>query len=309
MSLPYRERSFLTLNSDGYSRITYSDWGDPSHRIVVCVHGLAGNGHDFDILANELVKHKYRVINVDMPGRGRSDFLKNPRDYCYRQYVKDLTALFAHIGVTKPNSIDFIGTSMGGLLGLRLAALNNSPISRIILNDIGPDVPSEAIEYIHERLKLPYFFHSVLQLEKHMKDTRGPFWGPITDEQWSYWAEHNALALPDGRLTYNFDTNITSVFRTEPIGETDLWACWEAIKIPALILRGKQSLVFTKDTAVKMREIAHGKPVSMHEFEDCGHAPSLMAYNQIDTLISWFNETSDLVPMDKSIYRNINDEG
>ena len=304
MRLPYRERRFLTLNSSGYSSITYSDWGQVGDRIIVCVHGLSCNGHDFDVLANELVKHRYRVISVDMPGRGRSDFLENPRDYCYRQYLKDLTSLLSHIGVDAPNSIDFIGTSMGGLLGLRLATMKNSPIARLIMNDVGPEVPQEALEYIYEHLKLPYYFHSVHQLEKHMRDVRSANWGPITDEQWSYWAERNARALPDGRLTYNFDTNIMTMFRNEPLGESDLWACWEKLSCPSLVLRGKNSTVLTKETAVKMREIAHGRHATFHEIENCGHAPSLMAYDQIDYLIEWFNETRELVPMHKSIFKS-----
>lgn len=309
MSLPYRERHYLTLNSHGYNRISYSDWGNARDRILVCVHGLAGNGHDFDILANEMVKQGYRVICVDMPGRGRSDNLQNYRDYCYRQYLKDLTGLFAHLGINEPKSIDFLGTSMGGLLGLRLANIPNSPISRLIINDIGPDVPRDVLDYIYDRLKLPFFFHSIHHLEGHMRDTRGPSWGPITDEQWAYWAEHNAKALADGRITYNFDVDVMRAFKTEPLGETDLWTCWEQIKQPVLLLRGVDSKVFKKDTAIKMREIAHDRHVSMEEIAGCGHAPSLMAYDQIDLVMGWLKNTDDMIPKHKSIFKKETDEG
>lgn len=285
------ERSFLSLDSQGFHTIVYSDWGNEGDDIILCVHGLTGNGHDFDEIAPTLVEDGYRVIAPDLPGRGRSDFLKNPLDYNYTQYWADLTALMVHLGVTHPRSIDWLGVSLGGLLGIYLAALPGTPIRRMILNDVGPEVPQPALDFIYKVIAQEYTFDTVQELEQRMRATRGLTWGPVTDAQWKHMAEHNARPLPDGRITYGYDPQIARIFESEPIGPRDLWTFWNAITAPVLTIRGANSILLTLDIVAQMSREKPGAPMDFHEFEGCGHVPSLMAPDQIEVVKQWLNTT------------------
>jgi pimeloyl-ACP methyl ester carboxylesterase len=211
--MAYTEHSFQSLNSEGYHRLVYNDWGDPDGQPIIGVHGLTGNGHDFDIIAKNLVQHGYRVIAIDLAGRGRSDFLSNPMDYNYQQYWRDLMALLAHLDLTQAGSVDWLGISLGGLLGIYMAGFKNTPIRRLILNDVGPSVPKEALDFIHQVISQRYSFNTVQDLEKRMRETRGLSWGPMSDEHWHYMAKHNARALDDGTITYSYDPDIARVLK------------------------------------------------------------------------------------------------
>lgn len=289
-----KERSFLSLDSQGFHTLVYSEWGQQDGNVIICVHGLTGNGSDFDEIAPHLVNDGYRVIAIDLPGRGRSDFLKNPLDYNYMQYWADLTALMVHLGINTPQSIDWLGVSLGGLLGIYLAALPGSPIKRLILNDVGPEVPKEALDFIAKVVSQEYSFDTVQDLEKRMRETRGLTWGPVTDAQWRHMAEHNARALPDGRITYGYDPQIARIFEHEPIGPLDLWAYWNALAIPVLTIRGEISILLTLDIVAKMSRQKPGAPMDFVEFKACGHVPSLMAPDQIEVIRSWLNNTKPI---------------
>lgn len=288
-----REGYYISHNSQGFHRIAYSDWGPDDGRLIICVHGLTGNGHDFDWLAHSLAQDGYRVIAVDLPGRGRSDFLSDPNDYNYNQYIADLTALLAHLDITAEKSIDWIGVSLGGLLGLRMAALKGSPIDRLILNDIGPEVPQTALDFIAEYISKTYRFKNMGEMESFMRETRGATWGPITDEQWHAMAENNARATDDGFLTYAYDPQIAHVFNVEPIGDLDFWPLWDAITQECFVIRGADSVIFRKQTAEKMNESGPGALGRMNyiEFDGCGHVPSLMAPYQIDVIRNWLKNS------------------
>ena len=210
--MTFREKSYFGFHKDGQHQIFYSDWGDEDANPIICVHGLTGNGHDFDVLAEDLVEHGHRVIAVDLPGRGRSDFHDDPLLYNYDQYMDDLHALLVDLGYEAPNSVDWIGVSLGGLLGMRMASMDESPIKRLIINDVGPVVPTEALEFIYQVIKRDYHFDTLADFEERLRATRGKMWGPVTDEQWHHMAEHNARALDDGRITYAYDPHIREVF-------------------------------------------------------------------------------------------------
>ena len=285
------EREIFGNNSKGSHRLVYSDWGPENAVPVICVHGLTGNGHDFDILAEELINDGRRLICVDLPGRGRSDFLSEPLDYNYQLYCDDLTALLEHLGVNKPNSIDWIGISLGGLLGIRLAGLKDTPIRRMILNDVGPIVPQAALDFIHMVISKQYTFDTTAALEKRMRETRGLTWGPVTDAQWRLMAEHNARALDDGSITYSYDPNIAVIFGEEPTGEQDLWPAWDAIKCPVMVIHGKKSVVLTKPIIKEMQTRFTGGQLKLVQYKDCGHVPSLMAPQHIKDIRTWLDET------------------
>jgi len=242
--MTYKEASFKSRAGNQETEIHYSDWGEKNARPIICVHGLTGNGHDFDYLAPTLVEDGYRVIAVDLVGRGRSDFLRDPMLYNYEQYVTDLYELLQHLGFKE---VDWLGVSLGGLLGMRIAAEKDTPIRRMILVDIGPEVPKSALDFIYEVIKVPYVFDTVRDIELRMRQTRGLTWGPVTDEQWHHMAEHSARGLTDGGLSYAYDPQIARVFETEPIGALDMWACWDAISGPLLVIQGGMSVLLTQD--------------------------------------------------------------
>jgi len=290
----YRERSYISLSPKGFHNIVYSDYGSENKQIIICVHGLTGNGLDFGYLAPELVKEGYRVIAIDMPGRGRSDFLNDPTGYCYRYYLNDLNNLMSHLGINKEKSIDWIGTSMGGLLGFRLAGIGNSPIRRIICNDIGPFVPQEALDFIEEYVSRDYEFTDINELKDFMKEMRGLSYGPVTEEQWLYMAKSNSRKLKNGKISYGYDPKIAYMFGKEPVGDTtDLWEYWANMDCPALVIRGGKSFVFTEDVAIKMQTLGPGanNVMDLVTLNDCGHVPSLMADNQIKLITDWLKKT------------------
>ncbi|MCC6598278.1 MAG: alpha/beta hydrolase [Alphaproteobacteria bacterium] len=285
----YRELSFFSPHGNGQHNIVYSDWGPEDGTPLICVHGLTGNGHDFDYLAEDLIEHGYRLIAVDLPGRGRSDFLESPLDYNYNQYLIDLQALLTHLGLGAPQSVDWLGVSLGGLLGIRLAGMAHSPIRRLIINDVGPEVPKTALDFIYMVIAQEYAFDTVQDFEDRMRATRGLTWGPVTDEQWHHMAEHNARALEDGRITYAYDPAIAEIFKTEPTGEINLWACWNAIACPVLVIQGADSLLLTDEILQKMEKSEPDFELAI--FEGCGHVPSLMAPNQIEVIRQWLKDT------------------
>lgn len=288
--MSFVERACFGLNSRGLHRLVYSDWGDVNAYPIIGVHGLTGNGHDFDFLAPALVEHGYRVIAIDLPGRGRSDFLSDPLDYNYTQYCNDITTIMAHAGITPETGCDWIGISLGGLLGIRFAGMERSPIRRLILNDVGPTVPKAALDLIYMVIAQTYRFDTVMALEQRMKETRGLSWGPVTDEQWTHMAAHNARATEDGMVTYSYDPAIAAVFKTAPTGDVDLWPFWDSIQVPVLVIQGGKSMILPKDLIEEMRQ--HLTKFDLQVFEDCGHVPSLWAPNQIDVITHWLKQAS-----------------
>lgn len=289
--MSFSEKHYFGLNSVGLHKIVYSDWGPENATPIICVHGLTGNGHDFDYLAEALIELGYRLIAVDVPGRSRSDFLANPLDYNYQQYCQDLIALLAHLGINQPASVDWIGVSLGGLLGIRLAGIQNSPIRRLIINDIGPVVPQVALDFIHKVISQPYEFNTVRDLEKRMRETRGLTYGPLNDEQWRHMAEHNARALDNGQISYAYDPEIAVVFESAPLGEIDLWESWDRIRCPVMLIQGKKSLLLTDEIVEEMNMRGPGPMMDLVVFEDCGHVPSLMAPEHISVIEEWLNTT------------------
>ena len=263
-------------------KIAYRAWGDDNAPAIIGVHGLTGNGSDFDFLAPALVEKDYRVIAVDLAGRGESDFLKNPLDYNYDVYCADLLALLSHLDL---RAVDWIGISLGGLLGIKLAGMGASPIRRLIINDVGPEVPKMALDFIHQVISQSYEFDDVTALETRMRATRGLTWGKVTDEQWAHMAAHNARALPNGKVTYAYDPAIAKIFETQPTGDENLWPYWENINVPVLLLWGKKSMILTKKIIKQMKK--SGPAFDLHTFKDCGHVPSLMAPGQIEVVTDW----------------------
>ena len=251
------ENSILGLGPNGFHRIVYFEWGDPANdRVLVCVHGLTRRGRDFDDLARAL-ERRYRVICVDLPGRGRSDWLPLAAGYQPTTYLQDMAALIARLGV---DQVDWLGVSLGGLMGMMLAAQPKTPIRRLVLDDIGGYVGVEALQQIAG-------------------------YGPLTDAQWAHLVEHGHRIDEAGQWRQHYDPKLAEPFKagfSEPVA---LWPLWDAIACPALILRGTLSDILTAETAAEM--VSRKPGTTLVEFDGVGHAPMLMAEDQISAVSDW----------------------
>ena len=275
MAAPYREREFKSLSPHGFHRVVYDEWGDPDNaRVVVCVHGIGRNARDFADLAAALVV-THRVISVDMPGRGRSQWLADPHDYVFPTYLTVLTALIARSGAA---SVDWVGTSMGGLLGIVLAAQPNTPVARLVVNDVGPAIEPAALERIRGYFGLDPTFATFEEIAQYIRTVSAPF-GPHTDEQWDRLTRSNVRQRPDGRWGLGYDPGIAVPFRAAA-APPDLWGLWDTIRCPTLVVRGKDSDLLSAATAAQMA--TRGPKPAIVEFAGVGHAPMLLTADQID---------------------------
>jgi pimeloyl-ACP methyl ester carboxylesterase len=278
-----RELRVRSIGHHGFHHIAYRDWGDVNARkTLFCVHGLTRNSHDFDPLARVLAGRN-RVICPDLAGRGRSDWLENSRDYHLLQYNLDLTVLAARIGA---ESFDWIGTSLGGLMGIALAGIPNSPIRRLVINDIAPEIPVPALRRISLYIGEDRRFSDLEALEAHLRETLASF-GPMTDTDWRRMAETSSMATSDGyRIAY--DPGIAQNFRNYwLLIHANLWRFWDRIRCPVLILRGTDSDFLTPFLLERMlRRLPHAEVI---EFEGVGHTPTLNAPDQIDPVQEWLN--------------------
>ena len=269
------ESRFTVLTHAGQEvRLHWAEWGDAdAERIVVCVHGLTRNARDFDAFA-EVLAGEARVLCVDVPGRGLSDRLADPALYRVDWYAGLLAAWLAKLGLRE---IAWVGTSMGGLIGMVLAALERTPIRRLVLNDIGPFVPKAALEAIAAYLGLDLLFPTPDALEAHLRTIHAGF-GPLSDAQWRHLARHSARHDPDGwRLAY--DPRLRDAMTAAPLEDIDLWPIYDAISCPTLLLRGGDSLLLQADTATAMTN--RGPRAELVTLPGIGHAPALMAADQI----------------------------
>jgi Predicted hydrolases or acyltransferases (alpha/beta hydrolase superfamily) len=269
------ERSFLGLSAAGFHTVAYTQWGrDDASRTVVCVHGLTRNGRDFDALALNLVD-RYRVACPDVVGRGRSGRIANPALYGYPQYCADMAALIARLSVEQ---VDWVGTSMGGLIGMMLAAQPNSPIRRLVINDVGPFISKVGLQRIADYVGKDPVFEDIAAVESYLRFVLMGF-GRLPDEAWRHMAEHSARQRPDGRYGLAYDPAIAEAFKAQPMGDVDLWAFWDRIQCPVLVLRGETSDILLPETAEEMT--SRGPGARVVEFANTGHAPALMTDDQI----------------------------
>jgi pimeloyl-ACP methyl ester carboxylesterase len=280
-----RSDNFLALGPHGFHGVHYLDWGYPNNaHIVVCAHGLTRNAHDFDYFASALAAD-CRLVCPDMPGRGRSDWLQHKEDYGYAVYVNDCATLIACISAAAGGPeqggrkvIDWVGTSMGGIIGMTLAAQPGSPIRRLVVNDVGAMIPKAALQRIADYVGRDLRFATIEELERHLRFIAAPF-GPLTDEQWRHLVQHGSTQLADGTWTFSYDPGIAVPLRTDWDRDLDLWGLWDAIRCPTLIVRGADSDLLLKETAEAM--LTRGPKARLVEFPGVGHAPTLMSEDQI----------------------------
>lgn len=264
-----RESSVICLDPHGFHRMHYVEWGEPDNpRVLFCVHGLTRNSRDFDFLAGKLAD-RYRVICPDVAGRGKSEWLRDKNDYNYGVYLADMASLLARVGAEE---IDWVGTSMGGLIGMILAGMPGSPIRRLVMNDVGSVLPRAALQRIGLYLGLDPTFDSLEALEGAVR-TVSPF-GELTDAQWRHLATHVAKRDPDGRWRFRYDPGIAQVFKAIPPQDVDMRAQWNAVHQPVLVVRGDSSDLLLAENLEEMRKRPN---TQVHVVPRCGHAPALMS--------------------------------
>lgn len=270
-----RQNYVRCISPAGLHRMRYLEWGEADNpRVLVCVHGLTRNAHDFDFLARALAKD-YRVICPDVVGRGGSDWLRDPSLYAIPQYVADMVTLLARLDV---ESIDWLGTSMGGLIGMALAAQVDTPIKRLILNDVGPVVSSTSLQRIGEYVGAAPDFPNFDAALAYIKKVSAPF-GPLSEVQWKHLTEYSVHPIEKG-LRMNYDPaiakNLHAMKQTEDVSA---WPIYNAIPCPTLIIRGAQSDLLSAEVAHQMQH--SGPHAKLVELEGIGHAPALMSDEQI----------------------------
>lgn len=273
-------KSVQCLSPAGLHKMVYKEWGDPKNpKVLVCVHGVTRISDDFDNLAATLCD-EYRVVCPDIVGRGRSDWLRDPAHYVISQYMRDMVTLLARLDV---DTVDWVGTSMGGLIAIPLAALPGNPIRKLVLNDVGPALDMTSLvtiaDYIGRDLRWPTYDDA----ETYVRAISVPF-GPHTDEEWQRLAKSVLRQLEDGQWTRHYDLRLAEPFRhayfNDVIGsESALWQQYDAITTPTLLLRGAKSGLLMAQTAQAMSQ--RGPRAKVVELEGVGHAPTLMHEDQI----------------------------
>ncbi len=268
------------LSPAGLHEVAYREWGDPANpEVLVCVHGVTRVADDFDALAAAMAD-RYRVICPDVVGRGRSSWLKDPKFYVVPQYVADMVTLIARLDVPQ---VDWFGTSMGALIGMGLAAQQGSPIRRMVMNDVGPTLNFEALARIGDYIGQDLRFDSFAQGRDYIRTISAPF-GPHTDDEWDKLARDVLRQGADGQWRRHYDPALALPFKALTVenakqGEAALWAAYDAIRCPVLLVRGSESDLLTRETARQMTE--RGPRATLVELSGIGHAPTFMHADQI----------------------------
>lgn len=277
-----REGAVRCLTPAGYHQMRYVEWGDADNpRVLVCVHGLSRCGRDFDYFAQAMAD-RYRVVCPDVAGRGRSDWLRDKMLYAIPQYCLDMNTLLAKLGA---ETVDWVGTSMGGLIGMGLAAHEGSPIRRLVLNDVGPLITAVSLQRIGEYLGKAPRFDSIEQAEMFVRFVSATF-GTFSDAQWRKLTTDVTRVAADGKVEFSYDPGIADAFAAAFAAsqgqDVDLWPLYDAIRCPTLLLRGANSDLLRHDTALEMA--ARGPKARLVEVPGVGHAPMLMDDAQVAPL-------------------------
>lgn len=267
------------LLAGAFRVMAHVEWGPPDAPAVVCVHGLTRTGRDFDALA-EALADRFRVICPDLPGRGASDWLPDGALYQPPGYVVALAHLLAVVG----RPVGWVGTSLGGICGMMVAAADGQPITRMVLNDVGPHIPADALRRIRGYVGEMPAFDDVGGLEAHLRRVHAPF-GRLSDAQWAHLARTSARARPDGRVTLHYDPRIAEPIVAAEPADADLWPLWARIGVPVLAIRGEASDLLLPETLDRM---AAGGATPL-VVPDAGHAPALTDAPTIGAIRDFFS--------------------
>ncbi|WP_238584768.1 alpha/beta fold hydrolase [Legionella moravica] len=298
-----KKHGFLGISDEGFHNVAYTEWGTSDLELptVICVHGYTRNSHDFDALAYYLSMNGRHVFCPDVVGRGDSSWFKNSKHYNFTQYLSDMNTLIAR---TQAQQFDWIGTSMGGLIGMMLAALPHSPIQRLVLNDIGPQVPIFGLRRLAKYAGKEPEFKSIEEATQFYKTNFTGF-GSLTDKQWEEFTARSVEEITPGRFIAKVDPGIKNPKSTFQVMseffhhphkamegifyDIDLWSVWQKVRCPVLVIHGAHSDLLTPEIIKRMQR-SHNK-VDVFEIEDAGHAPALLNITEHETIMNWLTST------------------
>ncbi len=289
---PPRHRTVQCLSARGLHRMAYLEWGsEAAETVLVCVHGLTRCAWDFEAVAHRLTQRNgagLRVVAPDVVGRGASDWLADPVAYGVPQYMADMTTLLARLNARR---VFWFGTSMGGLIGMALASLKDSPIERMLINDVGPRIEPAALARIGSYVGKAPVHASFEAAVAHVREVAASF-GPHTDAQWIELTRHVVRQTPQGWVMH-YDPAIAQPFAAASseqaaLGEALMWAGWTQIRARMLVVRGELSDLLSRETVARMQ--AENPRAEAVEIEGVGHAPTFMQPDQIDLAERFFLE-------------------
>lgn len=274
--MQFTQHTVQCIGPSGLHRMAYTEWGARDNpRVLICVHGLTRNGRDFDALAEAMSGH-YRVICPDVVGRGQSGRLRDPAGYGIPQYVADMVTLIARLNV---DSVHWVGTSMGGLIGMALAAQEGTPLRKLVLNDVGPLITVESLQRIATYVGTDPQWASFNEALAYVKLISAPF-GQLSEAQWHHLTETSIVQRADGRWAFRYDPRIAEPFKAAFVDkDIDLWPIYAGITCPTLVVRGAESDLLTRDTWQQMG--ACGPQAQLAEIPGVGHAPMFQSDEQI----------------------------
>lgn len=275
------------LSPTGSHKMAYYEWGSAdNNNVLICVHGLSRSGRDFDALARVL-SSDYRIICPDVVGRGQSDWLTDPLYYSIPQYVSDMLTLVQQVQATK---LSWFGTSMGGLIGICMAAMPQNAISALLINDIGPKIELAGLQRIGSYVGRPDSWAQLDDAIAYIQQVSASF-GEHTPALWREFALSVLKQRPDGQWVLHYDPQISQGFKSSSIdvlqaGEQALWLAYDAIHCPTLVVRGEQSDILSESTVVQMQQ--RGPCAKSITIPRVGHAPTFMQAEQIQIAVSFF---------------------
>ena len=274
--MQFTQHTVQCIGPSGLHRMAYTEWGARDNpRVLICVHGLTRNGRDFDALAEAMSGH-YRVICPDVVGRGQSGRLRDPAGYGIPQYVADMVTLIARLNV---DSVHWVGTSMGGLIGMALAAQECTPLRKLVHTDVGPLITVESLQRIATYVGTDPQWASFNEALAYVKLISAPF-GQLSEAQWHHLTETSIVQRADGRWAFRYDPRIAEPFKAAFVDQDiDLWPIYAGITCPTLVVRGAESDLLTRDTWQQMG--ACGPQAQLAEIPGVGHAPMFQSDEQI----------------------------
>jgi len=269
-------------HGEGTVRLSYLSWGEPTaERHALCVHGISRNAYDFEWLAQVLAQASWHVVAVDMVGRGQSQWLDDPAGYTPQHYIQHLAFIVAELGL---GEVDWIGTSMGGLIGQLAASSGAIPMRRLVLNDIGPFISQSVLAGIIANVVVDPVFADEDELKAFLMGRYAPF-GPVSDAQWAHIARHSGRRDADGRLRLHYDPAIVTPQKGQEPADLNLWKLYDQIKVPVLVLRGGVSEVLDQETAEAMMN--RGPGATLVTFHGITHPLWLADDEQMHLIRDW----------------------
>ncbi|MFZ6799834.1 alpha/beta fold hydrolase [Undibacterium sp. Di24W] len=278
--MAFTRQTVQCISPAGLHHMSYKEWGDPqSAKVLICVHGVTRVADDFDMLSQAL-ESDYRIICPDVVGRGQSGRLPNPQLYQIPQYVSDMVTLLARVNA---ETVDWFGTSMGGLIGMVLASMKNSPLRKLVLNDVGPSLNFDGLKRIGDSIAQDVRFDTFEEAERFIREVSISF-GPHSEAEWHKIARDVLKQDADGKWVRHYDLSLAipvqaTTAEVAAIGEKMLWAAYDAITCQTLLVRGAESDLLSKATAAQMQE--RGPHAEVVEIAGVGHAPTFVQPDQI----------------------------